>query len=243
MSAVEGGKFAKICAPANVFAIVLSDIIGDPLDMIASGPAYPDSSSAEDCKKIIDKYNIDIDNSLIEAETPKELDNVETVITGSVTNLCKAAGKAAKDLGYRVIYLTDVLACEAKHAGTFLSVIARSYKDTESKLAIIVGGESIVHLSGDGLGGRNQEFALSTAKGIKDLDNVAIFSVGSDGTDGPTDAAGGYVDGNTYKKVDIDKYLNNNDSYHALKKSGGLIMTGPTGTNVNDVSVALISNN
>ncbi len=249
LSAVKGGKFAKLCAPAKVYSIVLSDILGDPLDMIASGPAYPDSSTCEEALGIVGKYNLKLSPramALLQEETPKELEGVETKITGSVRELCKAAANACKKLGYEPVVLTDQLACEAREAGAFLSAIGKTYQDTEKSLAFIAGGETVVHLTGKGLGGRNQELALAAAEGIAGLKNTAVFSVGSDGTDGPTDAAGGYCDGETKEKlvkqgVDIFDVLQNNDAYHALEKAGGLIMTGATGTNVNDVAVLLIS--
>lgn len=248
VSAVKGGKVANICKPAQVYSIVLSDILGDPLDMIASGPAYPDSSTSSQAKAIVDKYQLQLSKqalALLDEETPKELDNVETVITGSVKNLCDASYEACIDLGYEPIYLTDQLTCQAKEAGSFLASIAKSYQSTDKSLAFIAGGETVVQLIGNGLGGRNQELALAGAKDIAGLTDTAIFSVGSDGTDGPTDAAGGYVDHETKAKLDkegIDIYqtLMNNDAYHALEKCDGLIMTGPTGTNVNDVAVLLI---
>ena len=248
LSAVKGGKFAQICSPASVYSIVLSDILGDPLDMIASGPAYPDSSSCQDAKNIVKKYNLKLSShalALLDIETPKSLSNVETIITGSVKNLCKAVASSAKKLGYEPIYLTDQLTCEAREAGSFLASIAKSYQDTDKSIAFLAGGETIVHLTGKGKGGRNQELALSGAIGISGLKETAIFSVGSDGTDGPTDAAGGYVDGNTQVTlenmgIDIFEVLKQNDAYHALEKCDGLIMTGATGTNVNDVAVLLI---
>lgn len=248
LSAVKGGKFAKLCAPAHVFSIVLSDILGDPLDMIASGPAYPDSSSKEDAKKLVKKYDLKLSEealSYLEIETPKSLYNVETMITGSVKNLCEAASITLNKLGYETIYLTDQLTCVAKEAGSFLASIAKSYQNTNKSIAFIAGGETVVHLTGKGKGGRNQELALSAAQGIAGLKNTAVFSIGSDGTDGPTDAAGGYVDQDTYQvlkdqDIDIFEVLKQNDAYHALEKSNGLIITGATGTNVNDISVVLI---
>ena len=248
LSAVKGGKFAKICEPAQVYAIVLSDILGDPLDMIASGPACPDTSTCEDAKRIIEKYNIRLSEKaqgLMEIETPKKLDNVTTKINGSVKELCSAVEKECRELGYEPYILTDQLCCQAKEAGSFLASIAKTHIRTGQKAAYIAGGETIVNLTGHGLGGRNQEIALSASAGIAGLGNVAVFSVGSDGTDGPTDAAGGYVDSETHaalKELGIDEYevLKENDAYHALEKVGGLIKTGPTGTNVNDVAVVLI---
>lgn len=250
MSAVKGGKFAEICAPAQVFSIVLSDVLGDPLDMIASGPAYPDSSSCEDALAIVEKYDIKLSEQawkLVQIETPKKLTNVETKITGSVRNLCLAAAKTCRELGYEPIILTDQLRCEAREAGSFLASIARTQRSLKNNkaLAYLAGGETIVHLTGQGLGGRNQELALAAAPGIAKLENTAVFSLGSDGTDGPTDAAGGYVDGTTLeilnaKGIDIYEVLKNNDAYHALQACDGLIITGATGTNVNDVAVLLM---
>ncbi len=248
LSAVKGGRFAQICAPAKVFSIVLSDILGDPLDMIASGPAYPDSSTCEQAVAIAEKYNLRLDEAtrgLLTRETPKQLDNVETQITGSVRELCAAAAAACRKLGYEPVLLTDQLNCEAREAGSFLASILRTHAGSKKNLAFIAGGETVVHLTGKGKGGRNQELALSAAAGIEGYDSMAVFSVGSDGTDGPTDAAGGYSDGDTAKELhgqgrDIFTALKDNDAYHALEKTGGLIMTGPTGTNVNDVAVALL---
>lgn len=248
LSAVKGGKFAKICEPAKVYAIVLSDILGDPLDMIASGPACPDTSTCEDANKIIAKYNIRLSDKakgLMNIETPKQLDNVTTQINGSVRQLCSAVEKECVKYGYEPVMLTDQLCCQAKEAGSFLASIAKTHINSGKKMAFIAGGETVVNLTGHGKGGRNQEIALAASSAISGLDNVAVFSVGSDGTDGPTDAAGGYVDSDTHmelKKLGIDEYevLKENDAYHALEKVGCLIKTGPTGTNVNDVAVVLI---
>lgn len=248
LSAVKGGKFAKICEPAKVYAIVLSDILGDPLDMIASGPACPDTSTCEDANKIIAKYNIRLSDKakgLMNIETPKQLDNVTTQINGSVRQLCSAVEKECVKYGYEPVMLTDQLCCQAKEAGSFLASIAKTHINSGKKMAFIAGGETVVNLTGHGKGGRNQEIALAASSAISGLDNVAVFSVGSDGTDGPTDAAGGYVDSDTHmelKKLGIDEYevLKENDAYHALEKVGCLIKTGPTGTNVNDVVVVLI---
>ena len=252
LSDVKGGRFASICAPAKVYSIVLSDVIGDRLDSIASGPAYPDSSTVEETQNIIKKYNLLFNEAILKAltrETPKALNNVETVITGSVSELCKAVAVNAKSLGYTPFILTSTLECEASEAGKFISSIAREVRcknpyGIKAPCAVIAGGETTVKIKGTGLGGRNQEIALTAAKGIAGMKETLIFSLGSDGTDGPTDAAGGMVDGETLEKLkgmglDLDEILNNNDSYHGLKAVDGLIMTGATGTNVNDVMVVL----
>lgn len=248
LSAVKGGKFAQLAAPAQVYAIILSDILGDPLDMIASGPACPDSSTCQDALAIAEKYQLNLipqAQALLRLETPKQLDNVTTTVNGSVRELCHAAGLACKALGYTPTVLTDQLSCQAKEAGAFLASIARTYSGAGKKLAFIAGGETVVQLTGKGLGGRNQELALAAATGIRGLTGTAVFSIGSDGTDGPTDAAGGYVDWTTADRlaeqgVEIFRVLQDNDAYHALQQCNGLIITGPTGTNVNDVAVLLI---
>ena len=249
LSGVKGGRFAELASPAKVFAIVLSDIIGDPLDMIASGPAYPDSSTCEDAMRIAEEESglrlSDTARALLQKETPKTLSNVETQITGSVRELCAAAEKEAAQLGYTCQLLTDCLCCQAREAGSFLASIAKTYAGTEKSLAFLAGGETVVKLTGKGLGGRNQELALAAAPGIFGLKDTAVFSFGSDGTDGPTDAAGGIVDGETEEKlralgIRTADVLQENDSYHALEKVDGLIVTGATGTNVNDLAMVLI---
>ena len=247
LSAVKGGRFALACAPAQVYSIVLSDILGDPLDMIASGPAYPDSSTCAQAVAIAKKYDLQLTDetwALLEQETPKELTNVTTKITGSVRELVAAAATACRELGYEPVMLTDQLACQAKEAGAFLASILKTHAGSGKSLAFLAGGETVVQLTGKGLGGRNQELALSAAAGIDGLIGCAVFSVGSDGTDGPTDAAGGYADSDTRtalsaQGLDIFQVLQDNDAYHALQAVNGLIITGPTGTNVNDVAVAL----
>ena len=202
LSEVKGGRFAKLCEPAHVLSIVLSDILGDPLDMIASGPACADTTTCEEAWHIVEKYNLNISEDvkkLMDIETPKKLDNVTTFINGSVRELCSAVSRECSKYGYEPVMLTDQLCCQAKEAGSFLASIAKTH----------------------------------------------CKSGKSDGTDGPTDAAGGYSDGDTAgvlknKGIDIFEVLKNNDAYNALKLTEGLIITGPTGTNVNDVSVLLI---
>ena len=216
--------------------------------MIASGPAYPDSSTCEQAKAIVQKYGLKLSDAamkLLDEETPKTLSNVTTQITGSVRQLCTAAAAECKALGYEPVLLTDQLCCEAREAGSLLASVLRTHAGDGRRLAYIAGGETVVHLTGKGLGGRNQELALGAAPGLAGLKDAAVFSVGSDGTDGPTDAAGGYADSETMAALaaaglDIFAVLRENDAYHALGKVDGLITTGPTGTNVNDVAVALL---
>ena len=248
LSAVKGGRFAQHCAPAKVFSIVLSDIIGDPLDMIASGPAYPDASTCAQALEIADRYGLrlsDAARGLLAQETPKELTNVTTFVTGSVRQLCRTAAATCRELGYEPVFLTASLSCEAREAGSFLAAIARDHQDTERSLAFLAGGETVVHLTGKGMGGRNQEIALGAAEGIAGCRDTCVFSFGSDGTDGPTDAAGGFVDQDSFAALraaglDPADILRRNDAYPALERIGGLIHTGPTGTNVNDLAMLLL---
>lgn len=248
LSGVKGGKFAQWCAPARVEAIVLSDVLGDPPDMIASGPAAPDGTTCAQAMEIAKKYALKLSDqawSCLLRETPKELDNVHLQIIGSVRQLCRAAEQKSRELGYETVFLTDQLSCEAREAGCFMGAILKSYAGSGKKLAFLAGGETVVHLTGQGKGGRNQELALAAAEVIRGLPNAALISAGSDGTDGPTDAAGGYVDGDTFDNlrlqgISISQVLRSNDAYHALSAVDGLIITGPTGTNVNDICVALL---
>ena len=216
--------------------------------MIASGPACPDSTTCADAVQVVQKYGLKLSNEAMQAlqkETPKTLSNVDTQITGSVRELCGAAAKEAEALGYEACILTDSLTSEAREAGRFFGSVLKTHAADGKRLAFIAGGETVVHLTGKGLGGRNQELALSAAPEIDGLSNTALVSVGSDGTDGPTDAAGGYADGETMqalaaKGLSVDAVLQENDAYHGLQAVDGLVITGPTGTNVNDVAVGLI---
>lgn len=248
LSAVKGGRFAAWCTPAQVHSVILSDILGDPLDMIASGPAAPDASTCAEALAVAEKYGLLLSErarSCLRRETPKALDNVESQVIGSVQELCRAAAEECKALDYEPVFLTDRLCCEAREAGSFLASVLRSHAGDGRRLAFLAGGETVVHLRGNGRGGRNQELALAAAPGIAGLAGAAVISVGSDGTDGPTDAAGGYVDGDTAaalhaKGLDACVALAQNDAYHALQAVDGLVITGPTGTNVNDIAVTLL---
>lgn len=215
LSKVKGGKFAEHCKPAHITALILSDVLGDKIDVIASGPAIGD--------------------------------NVETKIIGNVELLCNETKKACEDLGYKAEIVTSALTGYAVDAGTMLAAKAGEEVSAcySTSRAFIYGGETTVVVKGGGRGGRNTEIALSAALGIDNLDNVAIFSIGSDGTDGPTDAAGGFANSSTVKALSreaIREALEDNDSYNALKKVDSLIVTGPTNTNLNDVSVVLVKN-
>lgn len=248
LSAVKGGRFARHCAPAHVFAVILSDIVGDPVDMIASGPVSPDSSTCADALAVAEKYALRLSDTarrLLAQETPKTADNVTVRVTGSVRELCAAAAKACRDLGYTPEILTDCEQGVAREVGARLGALAREKASCGTPRAFILGGETVVRLTGNGKGGRNQELALAAAAEIAGAENIVVFSVGSDGTDGPTDAAGGLADGGTVERLaaagkTVADVLQNNDAYHALRDTGDLIITGPTGTNVNDFAAALV---
>lgn len=248
ISAVKGGRFALHCAPAQVYAVILSDIVGDPVDMIASGPVTPDSTTCADAHAVAEKYSLRLSEKarkLIAQETPKELGGVTVKITGSVRELCAAAANACRERGYEPEILTECETGIAREVGAKLAALAKQNADTDTPRAYILGGETVVRLTGKGKGGRNQELALSAAEEIAGFDNITVFSVGSDGTDGPTDAAGGIADGGTASRLaaagqSIPEVLADNDAYHALQATGDLIITGPTGTNVNDFAAALV---
>lgn len=245
LSNVKGGRFAQLCEPAHVKGILLSDVLGDDVDVIASGPISADTSTSEQALEILQKYQILYDDNVrlvLEKETPKRIDNSDVQVIGSVRILCYEAQKICTQLGYQAIVKQTDLCCEACCAA---KQFGQEAKTVHGKVAIIRGGETVVHVVGKGLGGRNQEMALACANEIANMKNVCFFSVGSDGTDGPTDAAGGIVTGHTKAEltsigISIEDVLADNDAYHALKKCGGLIQTGPTGTNLNDFSVLLI---
>ena len=257
LSAVKGGKLAALCPQAEIHQIVLSDIIDDDLEQIASGPACEDTTTNETVREILRKYRISFPPPVMEKlfrETPKHINNVTSEIIGSVRELCRSAADFAGESGYRPLILSTGMDCEAREAGRFISSVARTVytgggkEDTLHTLkppcALIFGGETVVTVRGEGKGGRNQEMALSVALGIDGMENVVFFSIGSDGTDGPTDAAGGMVDGATASRIrekglSPERLLEENDSYHGLKCAGDLVVTGPTGTNVNDVAVLL----
>lgn len=248
LSFVKGGRFAKICEPAVVNTILLSDVIGNDISMVGSGPTVEDRTTGQEAFSIIEKYHIRVPADVIQvllADTPKTLRNVTHEVIGDIHLMIAKARQCAERLGYQTVVLTESLDCEASEAGRFMASIARTFSPLKEHIAFILGGETTVHLKGTGKGGRNQEMALACARGIQGLENVLFFSVGSDGTDGPTDAAGGIVDGFTVERIrkngmDPYKMLENNDAYNALKAAGALVMTGATGTNVNDLSVLLI---
>ena len=265
LSQVKGGQLARRASPAQVLSLVLSDVPGDPLDAIASGPTTPDRSTYEEARQILRHYGLwakvpspvqsHIEDGLCGnvPETPKPGDplfqRVLNVIVGSGTLAAKAAQAEGKRLSYHTLLLTTSLEGEAREVGTNLASLAREVarygQPIQTPALIIAAGETTVTVRGSGKGGRNQELALSAALGIDGLANVAIASLGTDGRDGPTDAAGGMVDGETVTRmraqgIDPERALANNDAHTALLGSGDLITTGPTGTNVADLCFVMV---
>ena len=265
ISSVKGGQLARIAYPATLISLVVSDVIGDSLDVIASGPTYPDSSTFQDSLKIIDKYSIteqvpiSIRNLLNRGaegripETPKPEDPVfektHHLIVANNTLALQAAADKARTLGYHTMILSGMIEGETKEAAkehaSILKQILHSSNPLHQPACVISGGETTVTVNGNGLGGRNQEFVLAGAIEIAGLKNVVMFSAGSDGTDGPTDAAGAIADGNTVfraaeQTLDPEQYLRNNDSYHFFQGLNDLVKTGPTNTNVMDLRILLV---
>ncbi|SPD76491.1 Glycerate 2-kinase [uncultured Desulfobacterium sp.] len=265
ISACKGGQMARAAYPATVINLMLSDVVGDMVDVIASGPFTPDPSTFIDALGIFEKYNLkDIPENIrrhIRAgvnediqETPKEGDPifelVHNLIVGSNILALKAAEKKATALGYNSLILSSMIEGETRYAAMFHTAIAKEILKTGRPISppacIISGGETTVTIHGNGLGGRNQEFCLAAAIEISGLPHrVVIFSAGTDGNDGPTDAAGAIADPLTVKRgkdagLNAIDYLNNNDSYHFLKKTEDLLITGPTNTNVMDVRLILV---
>ena len=264
-SAIKGGRLARHTWPATLITLILSDVVGDPLDVIASGPTVPDSSSFMDCMRIIESYQLNnrIPTSVLNyisegiagqvEETPKSgasvFDQTFNFIIGNNISALRQAGKTAEALGYNTIILSSMIQGETKDVAKVHTAIASEIRQTGNPVAppacVLSGGETTVKITGSGRGGRNQEFALTAAIELMDEPGMVILSGGTDGTDGPTDAAGAVVDGNTVKKafdagISPDTYLENNDSYNFFTQTGDLLKTGPTGTNVMDLRIILV---
>jgi glycerate 2-kinase len=257
ISAVKGGRLAQLAWPATVLALILSDVIGDDLDVIGSGPTVPDRSTFSDARAILAKYGIagKVPAAVWErlsgsaSETPKPGDKVfkkvQNLIVGSNRLAVDAAVERAKSLGYRTLVLSTFIEGETRDVARMHAAIAKEIRATGQPVkppaCVISGGETTVTIRGTGLGGRNQEFALAAALDIAGLKDVVVLSAGTDGTDGPTDAAGAIADGSTVARgLDAAAFLANNDSYHFFENLGDLIKTGPTGTNVADVRIMLL---
>jgi glycerate 2-kinase len=264
-SKIKGGQLARAAYPATLITLILSDVVGDDLDVIASGPTVPDLSSFDDCRDILRRYNIssaiprnilnhiELGISGVVPETPKSTDpafnNTHNLIVGSNIDALFAAKESAENLGYRVLLLSSMIEGETRYVAQVHGAIAKEIIKTGNPIVrpacILSGGETTVSISGKGLGGRNQEFALSAAIDIAGNKNIVVLSGGTDGTDGPTDAAGAFSDTYTLKRAEelqLDPYLFllNNDSYHFFQKLGDLFVTGATQTNVMDLRIVLV---
>ena len=263
LSKVKGGRLAEIAHPAKVISLILSDVIGDRLDVIASGPTAPDKTTYNHAIGVLEKYKLtekapeSVINMLgngakgLISETPKDdnpvFEKVENTIIGSNRKALEAAKEKAESLGSQTEIISSEVTGEAREVGKWLANIAKGLRvqGFKGSRCLISGGETTVTAKGNGIGGRNMELALSFAMEIEGIDGITLLSAGTDGTDGPTDAAGATVDGETVKKakaigLDPEEYLRNNDSYNFFKKIDGLFITGPTGTNVMDVQVMVI---
>jgi glycerate 2-kinase len=260
ISAIQGGQLARLAYPATVLALILSDVIGDDLDVIGSGPTVPDSSTSSSAKAVFQKYAIWQRTPLSvrqriasgAGETPKPgdrvFDRVNNVIVGSNRLAVDAAAKKARAFGFHTLVLSAFVQGEARevarvHAGITREIVAAG-RPVLPPACVISGGETTVTIRGQGKGGRNQEFALASVIDIAGLENVVILSAGTDGSDGPTDAAGAIADGTSLnramsKGLDPQACLRNNDSYRFFDALDDLVKTGPTGTNVADIQIIL----
>ena len=265
LSGFKGGWLAKKAYPATVLNLILSDVVGDSLEAIASGPTVADSTTFADAHKVLERYGLwetaplaiqklisDGEKGLV-AETPKPgdacFDKVYSVVLGNSRSAALAAVEALKSEGLNTLLLTSTLEGEAKTVGTVLASIATEIASSGNPVArpagVVVSGETVVTVKGKGVGGRNQELALSAALKLQDVEGAVVASLSTDGVDGPTDAAGAIVDGKTVERaaclgLDAEKFLAENDSYRFFSKLGDLIVTGPTGTNVNDISLIIV---
>lgn len=249
LSRLKGGQMAKLAYPATVISLLLSDVVGDPIDVIGSGPTAPDKSTFQDARNVLTKFNLShrVPASVrrrLESnaeETPKPdnplFKNVKHIITASNRQALAAAAAKARLLGYRPLILSSCIQGEAREVARVHAAILR---DAPPNSCILSGGETTVTVKGKGKGGRNQEFALALALDIAGIHNVAALCAGTDGTDGPTDAAGAFVTGETITdSATARHYLSDNNAYEFFSPLDALIKTGPTGTNVMDINILL----
>ena len=248
LSAVKGGRFAKLCAPAGVLGLLLSDVMGDAPEVIASGPISPDPTTVQEAEGTLLRLLPDapeVIRALMRRETPKALTNAETRVIGNVNLLVRSAAHALRRLGYETVVLSDRLSCDAAEAGRFLAAIALSHQQENRSVAFLVGGQTAFCTADPASGGRNMELALAAVPLLDGLRDTALFAAASDGLDGATDAAGGYVDHRTAGRlraagIDMAEALANHETARALRATDGLLYTGPTGTRVNDIAAVLI---
>jgi glycerate 2-kinase len=259
VSVLKGGGLARLAAPAPTLALLLSDVVGDDLSAIASGLTAPDPTTLDDARRVLERYGIEPPESVAEylknaPETPKAGDpifeRVANVVCGSGRHAAEAAVAKARELGYEPMLVSTTITGDARDVASVYAAVIREILESGNPLpppcAVVSGGEATVTVRGDGTGGPNQEFALALAVELDGIGGWAALAADTDGNDGPTDAAGGLVDGATAEAIrsggtDPEEALANNDAYAALEAGGALLITGPTGTNVNDLRVALVS--
>ncbi len=260
LSQLKGGRMAVLAWPATVVSLILSDVVGDPLDVIASGPTVPDPSTFADAMEVLERYRLaaKVPVTVLRhlqaatAETPKpgepHFEHVHNFVVGSNRLALEAAAKEARERGYRPLILTSRVQGEAREAARMHAAILREIRDSRHPIAppvcVLSGGECTVTVRGNGLGGRAQEFALATVPDLEGLAGIMLLSAGTDGTDGPTDAAGAMVTGDSAQRakdagLDVSDFLARNDSYTFFDALGDLVKTGPTGTNVMDLCLML----
>jgi hydroxypyruvate reductase len=261
LSQISGGQLAQLAQPANVISLILSDVVGSPLDVIASGPTVPDTTTFAEAVAVLDHYRIadrvpeSIRRHLAAGaageipDTPKSLPDIQNVIVADNARATQAALERAESLGFHPLLLSTFIEGEARDVAKVLAAIAKEIACADRPVArpacVILGGETTVTVRGSGKGGRNQELALAAALAIQGMENVIIASLATDGSDGPTDAAGGMVDGLTVQRgqplgLSAQAALDHNDAYPYLAQVGDLLVTGPTNTNVNDLMAVFV---
>ncbi len=247
ISAIKGGHLAHLAYPAATVSLILSDVIGDDLSSIGSGPTVPDPKTSDDARRVLERYGIEAPPL---TETPKPCDplfrRVRNVIVGSNRQSIEAARAKAVSLGYRTIVLSTTIDGETRdiarmHAAIAREMISNATANKGGRVCFLSGGETTVTVRGKGKGGRNQEFVLAALLALEGTSSVTILSAGTDGIDGPTDAAGAIALSASHVSVDARRYLDDNDAYHFFEREGGLIKIGPTGTNVMDVRILLVN--
>jgi glycerate 2-kinase len=260
ISQIKGGQLARLAYPADLVSLILSDVVGNPLDVIASGPTVPDTSTFATAYEVLERYDIldEVADSIVARlkagqagqvpETPKEGEEIfkktYNLIIGSNEVAAQAAIATAQELGFNVLFLSTYVEGEAREVAKVFAAVAKEIvrygRPLSRPACVVAGGETTVTITGAGMGGRNQELALAAALALEGWDDTILVSLATDGTDGPTDAAGAIASGSTLSRAEslglsAEKYLADNDSYHFFEQLGDLIMTGPTNTNVNDL--------
>lgn len=252
LSKVKGGRLSKYFQGKMIYSFIISDVLGDRVDSIASGPLTKDYSTSKEALDILEKYNIQVSDNIkrvINKETIKDIPNLNEKIIQNIDTLINSAIKILKNKGYNTYVISNSIKDEAKVFGEKLGKLGKSIIKDKNKFktptAFVSGGETVVKVKGNGKGGRNTELALSALIELKGEEKISVLSFASDGTDGPTDSAGGFINCESYKKarklnINLERELENNNSYFVLEKIDSLIKTGPTGNNLNDLYILFI---